>query len=348
MSRLVTVTVRSLCLFFGLAGLAAAQDPPALEPPSLEPPTAGTAQPSQPAADSKPESTPRPPASPAPNTPARPAVVRPETRPMLAIPGITAPPSRPPGVVGPQAASPFRARTSPFTSTPDALPLPSEYAPSGSFSGSARAPLDGPPAPPSLDALPSRPDASALPRRANDPARMNPRTSTAQPTGETIPLTIEPIGGDPPILRGPTGRPAPARSNSGRASDGPATSRPDDEPADPRPAPRRATGILGRLFGPPPAPPPTSREASRADAKIKSDPDSDKDLDADVVAKRRIERQIRETLGERVSRFEVRITGRNAVIVAQPSRFWLRRSVRRSLETLPALEGYRARIEISD
>ena len=62
--------------------------------------------------------------------------------------------------------------------------------------------------------------------------------------------------------------------------------------------------------------------------------------------RRRIERQIRETLGDRVRDVEVRITGRNAVIVAQPSRFWLRRSVRRSLEALPALEGYRARIEI--
>ena len=70
--------------------------------------------------------------------------------------------------------------------------------------------------------------------------------------------------------------------------------------------------------------------------------------DAELVARRRIERQIRDTLGDRVNRFEVRITGRNVVITAQPSRFWYRRSVRRSLETLPALEGYRARIELSD
>ncbi len=44
MSRLVAVTVRSLCLSLGLAGLAAAQEPPPLEPPSLEPPRAGAAQ----------------------------------------------------------------------------------------------------------------------------------------------------------------------------------------------------------------------------------------------------------------------------------------------------------------
>jgi hypothetical protein len=76
--------------------------------------------------------------------------------------------------------------------------------------------------------------------------------------------------------------------------------------------------------------------------------ESDRDADADTAAKRRIERQIRETLGDRVRSFEVHITGRNVMIVAQPSRFWLRRSVRRSLETLPALQGYRARIELSE
>jgi hypothetical protein len=177
---------------------------------------------------------------------------------------------------------------------------------------------------------------------------VRPRTATGQPTGETIPLTIEPIDGDPPALRAPTGRPATARPSNGRPSESRATDGPDDEPADTRPAPRRGTGILGRLFGPPPAPAPSARESSRSDAKPKGDTDPDKDLDADAVARRRIERQIRTTLGDKVRSFEVRITGRNVVIVAQPSRFWLRRSVRHSLETLPALQGYRARIEISD
>jgi hypothetical protein len=125
----------------------------------------------------------------------------------------------------------------------------------------------------------------------------------------------------------------------------------ESESSSPRPAPRRAPGLLGRFFGlpqPQPRPQPprdpsqtTSRDASRGDAVSK--PDS-----ADLAAKRRIERQIRETLGDRVNYVEVRITGRNAVVVAQPSRFWFRRSVRRALETLPALEGYRARIELRE
>jgi hypothetical protein len=120
----------------------------------------------------------------------------------------------------------------------------------------------------------------------------------------------------------------------------------DKERPVPKQAPRRAPGLLGRLFGPPPTPSPegSRNTTSRGDSR----PEPESETSAELNAKRRIERQIRETLGDRVHYFEVRITGRNAVVVAQPSRFWLRRSVRRSLETLPALEGYRTRIEIKE
>jgi hypothetical protein len=347
MSRLVAVTVRSLYLFFGLVGLAAAQDPPALEPPSLESPRVGASQSSQPEAGPKPDSGPKA-GSPVPNSTARPAPVRPETRPMLAIPGITAPGSRPPTMVPPQVPRPPRAGTSPFALSPDALPLPSEYAPVRSTSRGAGVPLDEPPLPPSLDPLAPRSDFSTPGRPSNEVYRRSPRASTSRPSGETIPLTIEPLDGDSPIERSPSGRPATPRSTNGRAPSGSSTARPDDEPTDPRPAPRRAPGILGRLFGPPPPPPPPSREEPRSESKTKPDPDSDSGLDADVIARRRIERQIRATLGDKVRSYEVRITGRNVVIVAQPSRFWLRRSVRHSLESLPALQGYRARIEIRE
>src|SRR5262249_62132170 len=50
--------------------------------------------------------------------------------------------------------------------------------------------------------------------------------------------------------------------------------------------------------------------------------------DPDAAARQRIQRQIRETPGDRVRAIEVRVNGRNVLIVAQPSRFWLRRSVR--------------------
>ena len=55
MSRLVAVTVWSLCLSIGLAGLAAAQEPPPLEPPPLEPPRTGAAQ--EPQTETRPKPT---------------------------------------------------------------------------------------------------------------------------------------------------------------------------------------------------------------------------------------------------------------------------------------------------
>ena len=68
----------------------------------------------------------------------------------------------------------------------------------------------------------------------------------------------------------------------------------------------------------------------------------------DAAVKRKIEKQIRETLGDRVRSVEVRVSGRNVLIVAEATRFWQKRTVRRSLETLPVLEGYRARIDLDD
>jgi hypothetical protein len=100
------------------------------------------------------------------------------------------------------------------------------------------------------------------------------------------------------------------------------------------------------LFGT--APPEPPREEPRPSTRSPARADRESESDANLVAKRRIERQIRETLGDRVSSFDVRITGRNVSIVARPSRFWFRRSVRQSLESLPALQGYRARIELND
>ena len=105
MSRLVTVTVRSLSLFLGLAGLAAAQEPPPLEPPSLEPPRAGTSPARTPTAGPKPV-VPQP-VAPTPPAAIRPTPPKPENRPMLAIPGVTAPASRPPAAFRPPVAGPI-------------------------------------------------------------------------------------------------------------------------------------------------------------------------------------------------------------------------------------------------
>ncbi len=271
MSRLVTVTVRSLCLFFGLAGLTAAQDPPPLEPPSLEPPRVDTSQTSPPESSPKPAS-PKPAASTAPSNPARAATVRPEARPMLAIPGVTAPPPRPPSAVRPQAARPVQARTSPFPHPPEALPSQSGYSPARSPSGIGWLPAHRAP----LAAIARCPAVSSRSLHSGtvaDRGHARERADTAsRPTGETIPLTIEPLDGETTTERAPTGRPSVARPLNGRTAGATSTARPDDEPVDPRPTPRRGTGILGRLFGPPPpAPRPPSREAARTESKSRDE-----------------------------------------------------------------------------
>jgi hypothetical protein len=45
---------------------------------------------------------------------------------------------------------------------------------------------------------------------------------------------------------------------------------------------------------------------------------------------------------------EVRVVGPEVTIRAKASRFWQRRTVRRALETLPGLAGYRHTVEIID
>ncbi len=76
--------------------------------------------------------------------------------------------------------------------------------------------------------------------------------------------------------------------------------------------------------------------------EIHSDPASD------AAVRRRIEAQIRDSLGDRLRSVEIRVTGRNVLIVVKPNRFWQKRGIRRTLESLPALDGYRARIDVAD
>ncbi len=318
------VTVRSLFLILGFAGLATAQEPPPLEPPDLEPPRTSAPQP-QPASPPKPTNpkpatpptarpaatNPKPVLSPPQGPERAAATVRPESGPMLAIPGITAPTARPQPLTRLPAAAPPPVGISPFSSLLDE-PLGFPGTPTGPPARSAGIPP--------LEALPG-------------PSSRDP-----------IPMTIEPLLDDPSTvgtpLKPPAQRPLP-RVTPGTATPG---SRDDDDlkrPA-PKPAPRRMPGVLGRLFAPPTPEP--SRNVSRANPR----PEIESETSSELVAKRRIEREIRDTLGDRVRYVDVRITGRNAVVTAQPSRFWLRRSVRHSLETLSSLEGYRARIEIKD
>jgi hypothetical protein len=301
------VTVRSLSVVLCFAGLALAQEPPPLEPPALEPPKTDAAQQPPPRAAQPPAARSQPNAG-------QPAAPRAPSRPMLAIPGVTAPAARS------RPSNPPRATSPPPSGTSSASPF--RQAPVSSSTGS-----------PSLR-TPSEPPAI--------PPREDLRESSAP---DTIPLTLEPLTAEPDSDRAAPRSPAP-RPGSARPPGPVPTEREVDEPSSPRPAPRRGLGVFSRFFGPLPPPPlrdqtrPPSRENSRLDRQTKEDPDA--------AARRRIERAIRETLGNRVRSIEVRVNGRNALIVAQPSRFWLRRAVRHSLETLPALQGYRTRIELGE
>lgn len=86
---------------------------------------------------------------------------------------------------------------------------------------------------------------------------------------------------------------------------------------------------------------PTGRDSS-----IRVEPRSDPA--ADAALKRKLEAKVKDAVGNRARDIEVRVVDRNVMIRAKVDRFWNRRNVRRTIETLPALSGYKAKVEIDD
>lgn len=168
------------------------------------------------------------------------------------------------------------------------------------------------------------------------PPVMSPPVGTTAPTstGPTFfpgpaatrgPSTLESVpGGDPPAR-------VPSSSLSGRREFFRGTA----------PAPRRASGLFGRFFAPPPM---LGRSAADTDDSISVEPRSDPA--AEAALKRRIEYQIRQALGDRVQSVEVRVVGRDVNVRTHASRFWQRRAVRRTIETMPALSGLKANVTV--
>jgi hypothetical protein len=271
------------------AGVALAQDAPPLEPPAADSPQRSV-------------STPKPAAVPSPSA-------RPEVRPLLVIPGVTAPTER----AGP-APKPKAAQSAGAANPPD------------------RGPQSRPAAGRRVDSVP------------------------AQTTRSNIPLTLEPIDEEPSVN--------PKSRTSSAARDTidwpPGVPRPDerppvlspsepqpDPPVTPRSAPPRGTGFFSRLFGLAPTNP--ARNESRIpQPKSRVNVDTRPDPTTDAAVRRKIENEIKDTVGDRLRSVEVRVSGRNVLIVAKATRFWQKRSVRQSLETLPGLTGYRARVDILD
>ncbi len=226
---------------------------------------------------------------------------------VLVVPGVTAPPRRPSG----------SQRSPAISGAPAALPAP---APAPSQSRSPFQIEDSP----KFDASP---EPSSLP---------------------TTPLTIEPLGDGAARDRARTD---PSRGNAARSTRGSGPERQRDSerpPREPRLPPWRLPNFLGRRLGRPGADRrpqesagPKDRDRDRDGDPTTADPES-----PDAIAKRRIEAQIRSILGDRVQGVEVRVTGRNVLIVARSTRFWQKRAVQRALESLPALAGYRARVDL--
>ncbi len=326
----------SIGLFLCWAGLAFAQDPPPLEAPGSAPETpkattdttttakSTTNTQSNPPPQAAPSTTPHATATPSSanrvNSPGSPGS---QVRPMLVIPGVTGPGSRP-GVTAKGAATPLSR--SPAGAS---APMPADgRSPFRATTGSAPRltspriesdPLSDP-IPMSLEPLEDVPDSETKPRRATVPKSATDRSRTTT-----------------------------ARSGSSRSASSPDDGADPSATNRPRQSPRLLPGMLGRILQPFPAPsrerPP---EAKSAPERTKQKADSRDEPASDAVVKKKIEKQIREVLGDRVRSVEVRVSGRNVLIVAEATRFWQKRAVRRALETLPALEGYRARIDIDD
>ncbi len=214
---------------------------------------------------------------------------RPETGPVLVIPGVTAP---------------SRSRTSPRTVSPPQL--------------EPEAPREIP----SLD----------IPKELLEPTpSLNAREIPSQPMTRSS---------SPPILEstpvGPQDRARPTVTPS----------RTMVQPSGPTPAPpppRRPTGFLSRLF-PSTTTPTRSAESPRGSVTV--EPRADPATDASL--QRRIERQVRDAAGDRLRSYEVHVVDRNVTIRARAARFWQKRAIRHTLETLPGLQGYRTVVNMVD
>jgi hypothetical protein len=107
-------------------------------------------------------------------------------------------------------------------------------------------------------------------------------------------------------------------------------------------------GRRGRFFGLVPGPmvgPPTPRSTVAGRSATADSPDEPA---VDSALKKRIEKQAREAVGDRARLLEVRVAGKEVSIQARGVRFYQKRAVRKSLESIPALSGLRSSIDVGD
>ncbi len=149
-------------------------------------------------------------------------------------------------------------------------------------------------------------------------------------------------------------KPKGMRSSGNRSLD------PLPENPPPRPTPAQVPNPgqparRGRMFGLFPgaaATPPPARSVSRPGAAsapgIASAAEPKADSAADSALRRRIESQARVAVGDRARSVEVRVLGKSAMIQARGVKFYQKRAVRKSLESLPAIAGVRTTIDVNE
>jgi hypothetical protein len=100
--------------------------------------------------------------------------------------------------------------------------------------------------------------------------------------------------------------------------------------------------MFGRML----SPRGSNEDIGEPPSSIRVEPRSDPAAEAAI--KRRIENQIQQTVADRARSVEIRVSGRTVLIRAQAARFWQRRGLRRSLESMPMPAGYRSKVEMVD
>lgn len=314
-----TWACRGSCLLAALLAAPARGD----DPPPLAAPAGSTA----PDASSAPSPIPsQPPAAPAqavatPIPPAR------TDHPVLALPGVTMRPTRPAPAVTPLPPS--------LASTPDGgLP--------------ALAPPSGTPAGRSVDAspLPSLPSSrfrgrviESTPSDDALPAIDVPRPGVSAPRGAGIPSVGPRRGGEPLRLEEIDERDFPGMDRPKRSDAEVEKEKLRDLPSS---LPARRGFLGGRWVNPFLGRPPMDDSRSDIRAEPRTDPA------ADAMLKRRVEKQAVNAVGDRVRSVEVHVVGRSITIQARGVKIFQRRAVRRDLERLPGISGYRSVVELVD
>jgi hypothetical protein len=108
----------------------------------------------------------------------------------------------------------------------------------------------------------------------------------------------------------------------------------------------RPTGLFGRLF--------SSVGGNRGGSDLRnavtveSQRDPENQAETDAALRKRVEKQIRDSVGPRLRSYEVQVVDRRVTVRARAARFWQRRSLRHAIESLPALSGTGARVEVTD